>query len=223
MVDWRANRLVDALAKTGAASVAPAPETIDLVTSAETLVRHRLAQLAQATHRANNHSVTILNEAGEWVTKVLRDSVSRPLRLRRSPMMTNTAKKLLKKKRSIGSIKAWSAPPTKDATRAARALRASARAAAHAMHLDNALKRNAATLSRPCGNTAKQRAEELRTRVNKKQMLTKMAPTPCPSPPPVSLSPSPSPLSSPVPVPSPMDDERLAPATVDQKSSPEAS
>ena len=65
MVDWRANRLVDALAKTGAASVAPAPETIDLVTSAETLVRHRLAQLAQATHRANNHSVTILNEAGE--------------------------------------------------------------------------------------------------------------------------------------------------------------
>ena len=57
MIDWRANRLVDALAKTGAAIVAPAPGTIDLVTSAESLVRHRLAQLAQATHRANNHTV----------------------------------------------------------------------------------------------------------------------------------------------------------------------
>ena len=73
MIEWRANRLVDALAKTGAATVAPASETIELVTSAEALVRHRLAQLAQATHRANNHIVTILKEEGEWVTKVLRD------------------------------------------------------------------------------------------------------------------------------------------------------
>ena len=161
MVDWRANRLVDALAKTGAASVAPAPETINLITSAETLVRHRLAQLAQATHRANNHSVTVLNKEGEWVTKVLRDSVSRPLRLRRTPLMVNTAKKMLKKKRNIASVKAWTARPPKDAAREARAIRASTRAAAHALHLDNALKRNAAALSRPSGADAMQRAEDL--------------------------------------------------------------
>jgi len=211
MVDWRANRLVDALAKTGAASVAPAPETVKLVTSAEVLVRHRLAQLAQATHRANNHSVTVLNKEGEWQTKVLRDSVSRPLRLKRTPMIVSTSKKMSKKKRSITAVKAWSARPPKDAAREARAVRASARAAAHARHLDNALKRSAATLSQPCGIDAAKRAQDLHGRIQKKQMLTKMAPTTDSPPAAVAPSPSPSPPLSPRPVPCPTEDIRPAP------------
>ena len=73
MVDWRANRLVDALAKTGAAIAAPSDDTTTLVKSAEAFVKHRLAQLAQATFRANNHSVTVLSADGEWITKILRD------------------------------------------------------------------------------------------------------------------------------------------------------
>ena len=85
MIDWRANRLVDALAKIGAAAAAPAIETINLVTSAEALVRHRLAQLAQATFRANNHTVTSIDANGAWITKPLRDSTSRPPKPHRQP------------------------------------------------------------------------------------------------------------------------------------------
>ena len=84
IVDWRANRIVDALANNGAATVAHDNSTFELIVSAEALVKHRLIQLAQATHRANNHTVTILNCDGVWVTKKLRDSVSRPPRVRRS-------------------------------------------------------------------------------------------------------------------------------------------
>ncbi len=72
MVDWRANRLVDALAKNGAATIAHPEDTIKLIKSAEALVKHRLAQLAQATHRVNNHVVTTIDDDGVWVTKTLR-------------------------------------------------------------------------------------------------------------------------------------------------------
>ena len=78
------------------------------------------------------------------------------------------------------------------------------------MHLDNALKRSAATLSRPCGVDAAKRAEDLHERIQKKQMLTKMAPTVGPPPAPVAPSPSPSPPLSPRPAPHPTDDVRPA-------------
>ena len=72
IIDWRANRLVDALAKNGAATVAHDSATTDLIVSAEVLVKHRLAQLAQATHRANNHVVIVLSAEGEWTTNTLQ-------------------------------------------------------------------------------------------------------------------------------------------------------
>ena len=53
--DWRANRLVDGLAKLAAADGAAPLTSVRLVDSAEALVRHAAAQLAVATHNANNH------------------------------------------------------------------------------------------------------------------------------------------------------------------------
>ena len=169
MVDWRANRLVDALAKTGAAITAPSDGTTELVKSAEALVKHRLAQLAQATYRANHHTVTSLSADGDWTTKVLRDSTSRPIGTRRSTFVRNMAKKVSKKKRCIESVKPWTPPPTHGKSKVARTRKAAQRAAAKAQ-LNNALKRTAAALQPCTGKPAAQRFVELTERVQKKQM-----------------------------------------------------
>ena len=115
IIDWRANRLVDALAKNGAATAAHDSATTDLIVSAEALVKHRLAQLAQATHRANNHVVTVLSAEGEWTTQTLRDSVSRPPRVKRKPLGRTAAKCAKAKRRNINTIKPWTAPRAKTA------------------------------------------------------------------------------------------------------------
>ena len=75
-LEWRANRLVDGLAKLAAKSSAASAATQRLVNSAEALVRHTAAQLGVATFNANNHRREITNEDGTKNWKIMRDSAS---------------------------------------------------------------------------------------------------------------------------------------------------
>jgi hypothetical protein len=76
--DWRANRLVDILAKRAAAFHQLTPEAINTLTNAATISQWALAQLARVTHHANNHEVTMVDEQGVSSTKIARDSMERP-------------------------------------------------------------------------------------------------------------------------------------------------
>jgi hypothetical protein len=84
-VEWRANRLADALAKIEAKKGAAPQQVVELVTSAESLVRHEAALLGTCTYAANNcwRSETLDSRKIKW-TK-FRDSVDQP--------RTKTAKK----------------------------------------------------------------------------------------------------------------------------------
>ena len=73
-VDWRANRLVDALAKAAAETVrAPRPLRC-LLESGRAAVKHRAAVLAVVTHAANNFKEPVLQPDGSWGTRTLRDA-----------------------------------------------------------------------------------------------------------------------------------------------------
>ena len=77
---WRANRLVDGLAKIAAGRHRLPDWAFKMLGAAAQLVKHAAAQLGVVTHRANNHKVAHLIEGGAMVTKICRDSTadSRP-------------------------------------------------------------------------------------------------------------------------------------------------
>ena len=73
VVDWRANRLVDAIAKAFANENA-VPNTLILFTlSARAACRHSTAVLGYVTHEANNHVVQVVRDDGSTVNVVKRD------------------------------------------------------------------------------------------------------------------------------------------------------
>ena len=75
-VDWRANRLVDALAKK-AARTTHAPRAVTcLLESANVAVRHAAALLGVVTHAANNQKVPVQRPDGSWGFTVQRDSAA---------------------------------------------------------------------------------------------------------------------------------------------------
>ena len=76
--EWRANRLVDGLAKLAAAQGTAPKATVRLIDSAEALVRHSAAQLAVATYNANHHQVHKVKEDGTVVGFTIRDSQEAP-------------------------------------------------------------------------------------------------------------------------------------------------
>jgi anti-sigma28 factor (negative regulator of flagellin synthesis) len=71
---WRANRLVDGLAKIAAGRHRLPEWAFQMLGAAAQLVKHAAAQLGVVTHRANNHKVTHLIDGGATVTRVCRDS-----------------------------------------------------------------------------------------------------------------------------------------------------
>ena len=77
-LDWRANRLVDALAKAAAAINQPPPAVVKLLESAKVAVRHSATLLGRVTHEANHHSMEVIGPDGLPVTKLCRDAVERP-------------------------------------------------------------------------------------------------------------------------------------------------
>jgi hypothetical protein len=81
-VDWRANRLVDALAKQGAESVRASRETRNLVESGKAASLHAACNLGRVTFAANNHKVEKLDDKGQTVLVVTRDAEQAPRRKR---------------------------------------------------------------------------------------------------------------------------------------------
>lgn len=73
---WRANRLVDSLAKFAAGKNRLPEWAFKMLGAAAQLVKHSAAQLGVATHRANHHKVTQMVDGGTTVTKVCRDSTA---------------------------------------------------------------------------------------------------------------------------------------------------
>ena len=81
-VDWRANRLADALAKQAAAKGQPPSSVIRLLTSAMHASRHAAKLLGQVTFAANNHQVQAITGDGLGTSRTIRDSVDAPRRTR---------------------------------------------------------------------------------------------------------------------------------------------
>ena len=75
---WRANRLVDGLAKLAAADGAASKSTVLLIESAEVLVRHAAAQLGTATYYANNCAEEYVKDDGTVGRKSRRDAMDQP-------------------------------------------------------------------------------------------------------------------------------------------------
>ena len=78
---WRANRLVDALAKAAAAEHRLPVWVTGWVRNAATLVRHTAATLGAITHAANNYTLSETGPGGEVVTRTIRGSTAVPGRL----------------------------------------------------------------------------------------------------------------------------------------------
>jgi len=85
MIDWRANRLVDLLAKLGANANAPSADTQRLLKSASVLAKHMAAQLGEATYAANNCKVQVEASDGTFSEKICRDSMPKPQRVNINP------------------------------------------------------------------------------------------------------------------------------------------
>ena len=77
-VDWRANRLVDALAKQAAEQVRATKEARNLIQSGREAVRHAACNLGQITFAANNHKAERMGEDGQLHIVTLRDSQDAP-------------------------------------------------------------------------------------------------------------------------------------------------
>ena len=73
-VDWRANRLVDALAKSAAAATRLPQSVFSWIQQAEALQRHQAAVLGLVTHAANHFERQVLQADGSMRTQILRDS-----------------------------------------------------------------------------------------------------------------------------------------------------
>ena len=73
---WRANRLVDFLAKSAASPHRLPKKTVEKVKVAATLVQHSAAVLGAATHRANNFLVEELLPDGTTAQRSKRDSTA---------------------------------------------------------------------------------------------------------------------------------------------------
>ena len=78
--DWRANRLVDALAKQAAEQVRAQKATRNLLQSARAACQHAACTLGRVTFAANNHRVEELGEDGQMHTATKRDSQDAPAR-----------------------------------------------------------------------------------------------------------------------------------------------
>jgi hypothetical protein len=101
-LDWRANRLVDALAKQ-AAGERQAPIAIRrLLASAKAAVKHSAALLGEVTHTANNHRVTATRPDGSLLVKVLRDSL---------PKQSGASRTVTRARASAAQLPAEETPP----------------------------------------------------------------------------------------------------------------
>ena len=75
-LDWRANRLVDLLAKKAASETRVSPQSLRTVTAAADAVRFSMAKLGAVTHAANNFKLVTYLPDGSPTTTIKRDSAA---------------------------------------------------------------------------------------------------------------------------------------------------
>jgi hypothetical protein len=75
---WRANRLVDLLAKSAARPGRLSVKTRLLIAAAAEAVEYSLARLGAVTHAANHYCVTSTSDDGTVSSRIVRDSGARP-------------------------------------------------------------------------------------------------------------------------------------------------
>ena len=126
--DWRANRLVDGLAKLAAAEGAAPAASVHLLDSAEALVKHAAAQLAVATYNANNYKTVTLRDDGTSATHTRRDSQDTPNP--KKPKQLAPLKTPAAKPDSTGIVSAVAAPSDSDTSGSEVVTRRQARARA---------------------------------------------------------------------------------------------
>ena len=78
LVDWRANRLVDALAKAAASKLQAPKTTLAFLASAEAASAHASCLLGVVTYAANHYQEVTTSVDGTTEKKVLRDSAEKP-------------------------------------------------------------------------------------------------------------------------------------------------
>jgi hypothetical protein len=74
IVDWRANRLVDALAKAYARDMAAPDSYYAVLASARAAVTHSAALLGLVTHAANHHREEVVRDDGSSAFVIVRDA-----------------------------------------------------------------------------------------------------------------------------------------------------
>jgi hypothetical protein len=170
-IDWRANRLVDALAKQAAEQVRATKEARTLVQSCREAVRHAACCLGQVTFAANNHKADRVGDDGKLHTVTLRDSQDAPkkkhtanekvVKSASKAVAAKTAKQAKKAVRPL-DLQCQDPPSKKRLTEARyRAERAEAARAA----LKRNLERRDSLLTRSATEPAPSRMEQLQKRV----------------------------------------------------------
>ena len=168
MLDWRANRLVDALAKMSAAEAQCMPACLGLVEAAAVALRHAAMLLGRVTHAANNHVVYEPDDSGNQVAKVRRDAVQceRVRKRRLSPVAAKAAAAGDGKEQALAV--AALPPPLKARRTTVEALRQGRRSReAEAATLSRRVRDIGAALVAPVGqSTASDRLEAVRRRLD---------------------------------------------------------
>ena len=119
-VSWRANRLVDALAKQAAAAARTTKEATQLVDAARAAAVHAACCLGQVTHAANNHKVATVDASGGEVMVTVRDAEPAPKRPKRPHAESIEVATAASSASSSGAqVRPWvpAAPATKPAKR----------------------------------------------------------------------------------------------------------
>ena len=108
--DWRANRLVDMLAKAAAAAHLSCGRDV-----AEAAFAHAACCLGVVTHAANTHQVVALGEGGAEITSIQRDSIDKPRLLKSTSAPDLATPKLIGSAKDVGTVTAmaWVAPSPK--------------------------------------------------------------------------------------------------------------
>ena len=112
-IDWRANRLVDALAQLSAAERLAPTAVTRVLNSAMEAVKHAAMLLGCVTHAANNHLVSSVGPDGAIVNKVTRDASQAPKTYKRKALCDLSGPVKCAKPAPV-ETKAW-APPVRPA------------------------------------------------------------------------------------------------------------
>ena len=162
-LEWRANRLVDAIAKNESARGVAPQSSIDLINSATALVKHAAAQMGAATHLANNHVLTSQLKDGRMVRKTVRDAQDPPRKnTAQKPQPGKTAE--ASEEQPEGEVSDWDSTDERltygpDTKRARRGAQKKARTEAEAKALNHVVTE---TATRPKSETRQEEADSER-------------------------------------------------------------